>query len=1087
MGCRWLFLWLGVMTMTGANGALAQAPTLAASDFFESRIRPVLIQRCFECHGRDSAKGGLRVDSREALLKGGQSGAAVVAGKSVASVLVKAIRRSDVNLQMPPKTPLSQQVVADFERWINDGAVWPAFEPSRQRRVVSQEHVASKTPLDEPLKPALQLWLKADAQPWHDGQGVSVWEDASGRGHDLVATAGARPQGLGGPGKFVANSSISGFPAVRFDAHTGLGGNAATAPDISGDGEFTMVLVVRLAAEQPTAEGLLAGFGEPSHAGNPGMARCALIGVQSGGHGVPIVVGGWGNDARPLASLQQPLLNGPPTILTLTKTRGPLASGSRYYLNGQDAGPLTGNNAVPDFGRRRDLGFMMGRVQNWSRSFNGDVAEVVLFNRALAESERRGLEAYLSTKFRIPLVSSQRVEVVTGGDPAFQPTHWAFEPLRRVEPPVMKGVTHPVDQFVSQRWHSALNLDNATAHGTMKARTISAGSVPAAMEPRASILVRRLYFDLLGLPPTPEEMRVAVASLTPWDDVAWAALIDKLLSSPHYGERWGRHWLDVVRYADTAGDNADYPVPEMRLYRDYVIDSFNADKPYDQFIREQLAGDLLAATAPRERYAELVTATTFLGLSRRFATGPYEFWHLTLEDTIDTIGQSMMGITLRCARCHDHKFDPVSQFDYYALYGVFESTQFGWAGAEEFQSMNKPRQDFVPLLPPAEVAALRAAHAEQERLLPERLAQLERDEKDKSQLAAKMAALRAPFEIARKRGAPESVPLAYGVREGIARPTVFQRQGDPDQPGPIVARGMPTFLPQGPQIAVPENESGRRQLADWLTHPAHPLTARVMVNRVWQHHFGQGLVSTPSNFGTRGSQPTHPELLDWLARKFQSDGWSLKKLHRLLLTSRTWRLPSNYESPLSEIDPANDLLWRHDRRRLDAESIRDALLAVSGRLQRDRPGAHPFPPITHWNFSQHNQFRDFYPSTHRSVYLMTTRLQRHPFLALFDGPDTNTSTATRPQSIVPAQALYWLNSPEIKVAADAFAAKLLELPRRERLAMAYQFALQRHPTDVDVARSEEFLRTYESHSSEPAAWSALCRTLLTSNEFVLID
>ena len=266
--------------------------------------------------------------------------------------------------------------------------------------------------------------------------------------------------------------------------------------------------------------------------------------------------------------------------------------------------------------------------------------------------------------------------------------HWAFQPLANVEMPetTVHQSSHPIDRFIAAKWRE----HDLTPVKVADART----------------LVRRLFFDLIGLPPTPQQMKTAVRSLEPWNEEAWSALIQELLDSPHYGERWGRHWLDIARYADTAGDNADYPIPEAHRYRDYVIDAFNADKPYDQFVREQIAGDILAAEGPRDRYAEQVTATGFLALSRRYATGPYELWHLTLEDTIDTVGQAFMGVTMRCARCHDHKFDPISQRDYYALYGIFDSTQFPWAGAEEFSSQELPRRHFVSLLPPARGGAI---------------------------------------------------------------------------------------------------------------------------------------------------------------------------------------------------------------------------------------------------------------------------------------------------------------------------------------------------------------------------------------------
>jgi len=260
-----------------------------------------------------------------------------------------------------------------------------------------------------------------------------------------------------------------------------------------------------------------------------------------------------------------------------------------------------------------------------------------------------------------------------------------------------------------------------------------------------------------------------------------------------------------------------------------------------------------------------------------------------------------------------------------------------------------------------------------------------------------------------------------------------------------------------------------------------------MVNRIWQHHFGKGLVATPNNFGTRGAPPSHPDLLDWLATTFRQRGWSTKAMHRLILTSKTWRLASAPDPSNSAIDPDNAFLWHRQRQRLDAEAIRDAMLAASGRLNLNRPGEHPFPPITAWGYSQHVQFKEFYPSLHRSVYLMTTRLQRHPFLALFDGPDTNATTGLRTSSIVPAQALYLMNSPEVKTEAGAFAARVLRLPPETRIKQAFQLAWQRPPSEYEKARAKAFIADYLKQGDETAAMTAFCRTLLVSNEFFYLD
>lgn len=584
------------MVVLATSLAIWAADAAPADDsresFFETRIRPVLIVSCFECHGQGNVESGLRVDSREALLKGGDSGPAVVVGKANSSLLITALQHS-ADLKMPPRTPLPERKIRDFERWINDGAVWPKFDPVaiRKPRPVA---TFNAVPPDSPgFKKALQVWFKADGQPWNDGQPVYVWQDSSGRGHDLAATAGARVGGTGQPATFVARSRVTGFPAVRFETSSGLGGNAETAPEIKGDAEFTMMVVARIKRVPDKSEGLIAGFGEPAPPTNPARPLYAILGIRSGDEGRPSFVGGWGNDAAASGPTGVKLVSGSPVIMTMSKSRGPLATTSSFYFNGRTV-KLAGHGEKPDFRRRDDLGFFMGHARNWLCGFEGDVAEVVLYNRRLTFAERRNLESHFSSKYRIPLTAQDSVETQLTGDPAFHDRHWAFKPNAKVNAPVSSQL-HPVDRFVARAWEER--------------------GLKPVKQADARTLVRRLYFDLVGLPPTPTQMENAVDALTPWDDRAWASLIDQLLASPRYGERWGRHWLDVARYADTAGDNADYPIPEARLYRDYVIDSFNSDKPYDLFVREQIAGDLLSIDGPEDGYAEQVSATGFLALS----------------------------------------------------------------------------------------------------------------------------------------------------------------------------------------------------------------------------------------------------------------------------------------------------------------------------------------------------------------------------------------------------------------------------------------------------------------------------------------
>jgi hypothetical protein len=700
--------------------------------------------------------------------------------------------------------------------------------------------------------------------------------------------------------------------------------------------------------------------------------------------------------------------------------------------------------------------------------------------------------------------------------------HWAFEPVKAVDAPADPSgrSEHPIDRFI---------------HAKLEA----AGLRPVALADKR-VLIRRTTFDLIGLPPTPDEVNAFLADSS---SDAFVKVVDRLLASPHYGERWGRHWMDVARYADTAGDNADYPIPEVRLYRDYIIDSFNADKPYDQFVREQLAGDILAKQGPREKYAERIVATGFLALSRRYATAPYELWHLTMEDAIETTGRAFMGLTLRCARCHDHKYDPVTKEDYYAVYGIFASTQFPWAGGEELHSMKKPREHFVPLLPADHSAPRLTAYERQieqveEEIrrqnkesplgvylaeLDERLAakarsiqqlearkqkvdalaaersELEQERRQvQTQLQAKLAQLHTRVWELRRSSLPAGLPGAYAVQEGKPTDMYVHIRGDIEQHGPIVKRNAPRFSVGDKPLSIPSDASGRLQLAEWLARPDHPLTARVMVNRIWQHHFGKGIVGTPSNFGLRGEEPTHPELLDYLARRFVGSGWSIKAMHRLILSSKTYQLASAHDEANAAKDPTNRWYWRYERRRLDAEAIRDALLAVSGNLDRSRPAGHPFPAIDKWAWTQHNPFKEVYPSKHRSVYLMTQRFQRHPYLALFDGPDPNTTTEQRASSTVALQALFLLNNPFVTEQAEGFARRLFSASRDsgQRIEMAHQLAWCRPATGAERASGQKYLEEYGQHlagvgvAGQQLGLEALrsyLRVLLCANEFIYLD
>lgn len=1148
--------------------------------------------------------------------------------------------------------------------------------------------------------------------------------------------------------------------------------------------------------------------------------------------------------------------------------------------------------------------------------------------------------------------------------------HWAFQPVRNPEPPEVHRISwcrSPLDRFIL-------------------ARLEAAGVTPTPAADRQT-LIRRVSFDLTGLPPTAEDVEAFVADPSP---DAYSRLVDRLLDSPQYGEHWGRHWLDVVRYADTAGETADYPVPAAWRYRNYVIDAFNQDKPYDEFLREQIAGDVLARKGPRERYSENVTATGFLAISRRFGFDSENYHHLTIQDTIDTVGQSVLGLSLGCARCHAHKFDPVPMQDYYALYGIFDSTRYAFPGSEQKQRSRA----LAPLIPPQEsgprwrdyevrVASLAGALERQKQAAPSavlrslddldgdfelqapaaggskgvlvppwvydgpiavttdaqspyknahplgrvgasipdgvqgyRIAQAlhptrrrgdgslhvnldfrvstnglagggrhrfwlgssagspavevmmgvdsiavrtgdrveilgslqpgrwhnvqvdldlvsglvsgrvgmpgavtefsarpvnlrwdgtldfvgvdsadagssalpglwldnlavqetplspvsvelpgfaqRTGEPDAAAVSARiqeLAGLDGDFELQTAKSAPvapwrpgpksaveirteaqspfrnlypagglgirlpnsevyngfgqtlfrrwertkdlrfhagfdfrcaevsagdggtwrfylghgagssaavelelngteffrrsggERNPvcplrvgewyqvqltldlkegrysgfiasaagrtefggavasgwdgivdytfvdsygsrggvkpgldvdnfvlsetplapfgapgpvasesgrearrreiatlrnelvrraeaaeqtrrqlkdlladgpfeLAYAVSEGTPRNARMQLRGEPDKLGEEVPRGFLSALGGGPLPSMTAG-SGRLELAEWLTSPANPLTARVMVNRIWEYHFGQGLVRTPNDFGTRGLRPTHPELLDYLATAFVRSGWSIKSLHRMILASATYRQQSRFSpgrEPAGNSSPAeecpvlpvgnvrssgrvatvsgSDLASPFSRRRLGAEETRDAILFASGELDPSPGTSHPFPAPTDWGYTQHGPYSAVYDHARRSVYLMTQRIKRHPFLALFDGADPNSSTPDRRVTTVPTQALYFLNDPFVHASSQALAGRIASAggTEEDHIRGVYRRVLGRDPTPGERSDAAAFLGAYRAEfkaSGETApgdpALSALVRVLFGSNEFLTVD
>ncbi len=655
--------------------------------------------------------------------------------------------------------------------------------------------------------------------------------------------------------------------------------------------------------------------------------------------------------------------------------------------------------------------------------------------------------------------------------------HWAFHPVQDPQPP-----------------RAPAEWDRSAIDEFIKAKLDEKKLIP---QPHASklALIRRATYDLIGLPPTPEEVDAFLKDTSP---KAFEKVVDRLLASQQYGERWGRHWLDVVRYADTAGDNADFPVPSMYRYRNWVIAAFNSDKPYDEFVREQIAGDILAsrddmASKNIEQWQQDLIATGYLANARRFGSRAAEF-HLTIDDIIDNLGKGILGLTVGCARCHDHKFDPIPTTDYYGLYGIFKSTRYAHAGTEiyphtyGFAALNPDKANELKYYE-IELSGLdnRIEDIKAGRI---KFATLEERRKAEQENQQRLKKLSAEYPYLLK---------AYAVSEGKPADARILVRGEPQTLGPAAPRGFLTVL-GGQKLPPEEKGSGRLELAGWLTDLKNPLTARVMVNRIWLGHFGQGIVATPDDFGTRGEAPSNPELLDWLASRFLESGWSVKKMHRLIMLSRTYQMASGDHPQNALKDPKNIYLWRFNRRRLDAEEIRDSLLAVSGNLDPAPGGQQPFPPEMGWKYTQHKPFvgaEGDYDTNQRSVYLMQQRIRRQPFLDLFDGSDPNAETGVRPVTTTALQALYTMNDPFFHRQAESVVGRVMaQATDAERMRYAFRLLYGRAPAADEARESRQFLdrvrhdlegSTVAEDQRNRQAWASLMRVLLSSNEFLTLD
>ena len=688
---------------------------------------------------------------------------------------------------------------------------------------------------------------------------------------------------------------------------------------------------------------------------------------------------------------------------------------SQHALAGGDSGPVIapGDTASSYLLERVRSGEMPPEKQGKSQQLPAD--------------EIRSLRAWIAAGANWPASRTLDVYEATS-DVRGGRDWWSLQPVVRPQVPVVGAPNHvanPIDSFILAKL------------GEQELR-------PAPVADRRS-LIRRAYFDVIGLPPTWEQIEAFVADES---DDAWEKIVDELLASSHFGERWARYWLDLVRYAETCGYERDQEQPYSWRYRDWVVAAFNNDMPYDRFALEQLAGDELP-----DRSEQTVIATGFLRLGtwNDEPNDPHEYKYERLEDLVHCTSSAFLGLTVKCARCHDHKFDPILQEDYYRMAAMF------WAGPIE----------------PGDRALL---------------------------------------------GGPSSDKLGFADVLGWTdvtsqpKPLYLLKKGNPKHPAHEV---VPGHLSTIPAISRPFDEppptaktSHRRwQLANWITDPRNPLTARVFVNRLWQHHFGQGLVRTPNNFGFRGSHPTHPQLLDWLASELVAGDWKSKRLHKLILMSHTWRQSSihpRYEE-YSKRDYSNNLWWRSNRRRMDAEALRDAMLLVSGQLDLRLGGASFRPTISPaaleglsrkaaaWSASPLTEQR------RRSLYIFTQRSLLPPLMTTFDFSDTTLPCAQRDVTTVAPQALAMMNNQFVHQQSESLADRVIAAcddDAESQVTHAWRYALGRRPGAEEIQLALEHLRAQREHFAdiqqendqiERLPIASLCHVLLNSNEFLYVD
>lgn len=722
---------------------------------------------------------------------------------------------------------------------------------------------------------------------------------------------------------------------------------------------------------------------------------------------------------------------------------------------------------------------------------------------------------------------------------------WAYQPPRRQSAPVVRDSAWPVndiDSFILAR--------------------LEASDLRPAMDADAHQVVRRLCFDLTGLPPTVEQVQAFEADWKRSPQQAVEGVVDELLEQEQYGERWGRHWLDVARYGESTGREVNMTFPHAWRYRDYVIDSFNQDKPFKQFVQEQIAGDLLPAKSDQQWTQNLI-ATTFLAIGPKNVNeqNRIQFDADLIDEQIDATTRVFLGMSVACARCHDHKFDAIPQTDYYALAGIFgnAATYFGNPPSEygSFTTAQARRSSSLLLLPIddpnpydrrydlqqlAELrqelsAKMREAAEGRRSLAAGGSATAQNAIRNRLRLSNEMAQLSAKLAVVDDEGNPHSYCMGVQDRQSNPRNARLLVRGEIDQPAQEVQRGFPQVLCSSSESIDPDS-SGRLEFARWIGSDQNPLTARVMANRVWQQLLGQGIVTSTENFGVTGQAPSHPELLDYLSVRLMESDWSVKSLIREICTSRVYRISSRFDESSHQYDPDNALLWRANPRRLDAESIRDGMLSISGEIDLDRPrgsevakagyqrvvaGSLGDPresarramvtastagrstagrgPTSRGAYEaamreaarKMNSQLDMEDAKYRSVYLPIVRDQEPRSLDVFDFADSSTVTGTRESSNTSNQALFMLNNPLVMQQSEAFANRLRDSESKatEQIRLAFMLAYGRNPTSQERAAAIRFLNQFDDTTRTgnrgSDALAVFCQSLFASAEFRYLD